>query len=63
MIFVMSSEVETSLDVLLQKIIRDSSTTLRFARNDIKRREVFMKQIESAMTNDEFRMTKENPND
>jgi len=53
MIFVMSSEVETSLDVLLQKIIRDSSTTLRFARNDIKRREVFMKQIESAMTKDE----------
>jgi len=53
MIFVMSSEVETSLDVLFQKIIRDASTTLRFARNDIKRREVFMKQIESAMTKDE----------
>ena len=53
MIFVMSSEVETSLDVLFQKIIRDSSTTLRLARNDIKRREVFMKQIESAMTKDE----------
>ena len=33
-VFVVSSEAKTSLDALLTKISRDSSTPLRSARND-----------------------------
>jgi hypothetical protein len=38
---VMSSEVETSLDFPAAEIARDSSTTLRSARNDNRLEEVF----------------------
>jgi hypothetical protein len=47
MIFVMSSEVETSLDAFFQKIIRDSSTALRFARNDNGQQETFIEVLKA----------------
>jgi hypothetical protein len=47
MIFVMSSEVETSLDICVLQIIRDSSTALRFARNDNRLQEAFIEVLKA----------------
>jgi len=48
-LFVMSSEVETSLDFAAAEIARDSSTALRCARNDNRLDEAFELRVSSSI--------------